>query len=151
LRSLRGVRALVTGASSGIGRVLAQRLARDGARVALVARRESLLHELAQQIAGAGGEAHAIPADLASRGRALPCGGKASAALGGIALLVSNAGYGHHRPFLDWDLAEMEALIGVNTLGALRVTKAVLPQMVARRRGWIVFVASVAGRIATPD
>jgi short-subunit dehydrogenase len=151
LRSCTGLRALVTGASSGIGRALALRLAREGARLVLVARREAQLQEVAAEISAHGGEALVLPADLGEREQALACAEKAAAALGGIDLLVNNAGYGHHRRFLDWDLADMEQLMRVNYLGALRMTKALLPQMVARRRGWIVFVASVAGKIAAPD
>ena len=151
LRSYRGVRALVTGASSGIGRALALRLGREGARVALVARREALLRELAAEIAAAGGEAEAFPADLGDREQAAAAAGAAASAFGGIDLLVNNAGYGHRRPFLDWALDDMERVMRVNYLGALAVTKALLPPMVSRGRGWIVFVASVAGKIASPE
>jgi short-subunit dehydrogenase len=70
---------------------------------------------------------------------------------GAVDLLVNNAGYGHHRPFLSWDLEDMERVMRVNYVGALRFTKALLPGMVERRRGSLVFVASVAGKIATPD
>src|SRR5262245_54550197 len=147
LRSYRGVRALVTGASSGIGRALALRFAREGARVALVARREALLQAIAAEISDRGGEAHVLPADLGDRQQALACAEKATAALGGIDLLVNNAGYGRHRPFLDWDLADMEQMMRVNYLGPLCMTKALLPQMMARGRGWLVFMSSVAGRI----
>jgi hypothetical protein len=151
LASYRGVRALVTGASSGIGRALSLRLAREGARVGLVARREAALRELAGEIAAAGGEASAFPADLGDREQVLACAAAAESAFGGIDLLVNNAGYGHHRSFLEWDLDDMERLMRVNYGGALAMTKALLPQMVERRRGWIVFVASVAGKIASPD
>ncbi len=151
LTCYRGVRALVTGASSGIGRALALRLAREGARVALVARREALLRELAGEIAAAGGQAQAFPADLGEREQALACAAAAASAFGGIDLLVNNAGYGHHRRFLDWDLDDMERVMRVNYGGALAITKALLPQMVERGRGWLVFVASVAGKIASPE
>ncbi|MCL4686701.1 SDR family oxidoreductase [Myxococcota bacterium] len=151
IESFRDLRVLVTGASSGIGRALSLRLAREGARVALVARRREELEALAAEIAAAGGEAVALPADVADRRQVEVCVEKARAALGGIDLLVNNAGYGHHRPFLDWDTEDMEQLLHVNYFGALYFTKALLPDMVARRRGWIVFVSSVAGRIAPPD
>jgi len=151
LTSYRGLRALVTGASSGIGRALATRLAREGARVGLVARREPLLRELAGEIAAAGGEARVFPADLGNREQVLACAAAAASAFGGIDLLVNNAGYGHHRTFLEWDLDDMERVMRVNYGGALAMTKALLPQMLERRRGWLVFVASVAGKIATPE
>jgi short-subunit dehydrogenase len=70
---------------------------------------------------------------------------------GAVDLLVNNAGYGHHRTFLEWDLADMERMMRVNYLGSLYFTKLLLPGMVERGKGWIVFVASVAGKIGTPE
>jgi short-subunit dehydrogenase len=151
LSSYRGLNALVTGASSGIGRVLALRLAREGARVALVARRTDELTKLAGEIRGAGGEALVAPCDVAERSQVEACCAQVQGAFGGVDLLVNNAGYGHHRRFLEWDVEDMERMLRVNYLGSLYFTKALLPQMVERRRGWLVFVASVAGRIATPE
>jgi len=151
LDSLRGLRVLITGASSGIGRALALRLADGGARVALVARREAVLGEVADEIAGAGGEALVLPCDVAELSEVNASAQRACDTFGGVDLLVNNAGYGHHRPFLEWDVADMERMMRVNYFGALYFTKALLPQMVERRRGWLVFVSSVAGRIASPE
>jgi len=151
LTSYKDMTALVTGASSGIGRLLALRFAREGARVALVARRADELEALAAEIRGSGGEAHVLPCDVSD----LPSVEKTCAAaierLGRVDLLVNNAGYGHHRTFLKWDLADMERMMRVNYLGSLYFTKLLLPQMVERRTGWVVFIASVAGRIGTPE
>jgi short-subunit dehydrogenase len=150
LTAWKGLGALVTGASSGIGRELARRLAAEGARVALVARRADELEAVAREIRAAGGEAVALPCDVSMREQAEAACARAVAALGPIDVLVCNAGYGHHRPFVDWDVADMERMLRVNYLGALYFAKALLPGMLERRRGWLVFVASVAGRIATP-
>jgi short-subunit dehydrogenase len=76
---------------------------------------------------------------------------EALATLGSVDLLVNNAGYGHHRTFLEWDLEDMERMMRVNYFGTLYFTKMLLPHMVARKRGWLVFVASVAGKLATPE
>jgi short-subunit dehydrogenase len=149
LESFRGVAALVTGASSGIGRLLALRLAREGARVALVARRTDALATVAGEIRATGGEALVLPCDVADRAAAEDTAARAAATLGGVDLLVNNAGFGRHRAFLEWDVADMERVMRVNYLGSLYFSKALLPAMVERRRGWIVFVASVAGRIAS--
>jgi len=119
--------------------------------VALVARRLETLEQVASGIRSEGGEAHVVPCDVAEREQVEMAAAKARAALGAIDLLVNNAGYGRHRPFLDWDVADMERMVRVNTLGSIYWTKAVLPAMVEARRGWIVFMASVAGKIATPD
>ncbi len=151
LSTYRDCRALVTGASSGIGRLLALRLAGRGARVGLVARRARELEALAREIRGAGGEAEALACDVAEREQVTACVARALERFGHIDLLVNNAGYGHHRPFLEWDLADMERVMRVNYLGALYFTKLLLPQMVERRRGWLVFMASVAGKIASPE
>lgn len=151
LRSYQDITALITGASSGIGRALALRLASEGARVALVARREAELEALAAEITSAGGEALALPCDVADRDQVFAAAERALGRFGGIDLLVNNAGYGHHRRFLDWDLDDMERMMRVNYLGALYWTKALLPQMVERRRGWLVFVASIGGKIGVPE
>jgi len=151
LTSYEGLTALVTGASSGIGRLLALRMAAAGARVALVARRERELEELADEIRAGGGEAVPLVCDVADRQQALATAEKAAKALGRIDVLVNNAGYGHHRRFLDWDVEDMERVMRVNFLGTLYFTKALLPAMVERGSGWLVFIASAAGRIAPAD
>jgi short-subunit dehydrogenase len=151
LSSYPGLSAVITGASSGIGRLLALRLARQGARVALVARREDRLCALAEEIAAAGGEAIVLPCDVADQVQVLASAQQALDNFGAIDLLINNAGYGHHRRFLDWDLDDMERMMRVNYLGTLYWTKALLPQMVQRRRGWLVFMASVGGKIGVPE
>jgi short-subunit dehydrogenase len=150
LTSYSGLSALVTGASSGIGRLLALRMAERGARLALVARRADELERLAEEIRSAGGEAEALPCDVAERGQVESAVARALERFGAIDVLVNNAGYGHHRTFVEWDLADMERMLRVNYLGTLYFTRLLLPQMLERQRGWLVFVSSVAGRIATP-
>jgi len=151
LTSYAGVNALITGASSGIGRDLARRIAAGGARVALVARRVDRLEALAEEIRQQGGEALVLPCDVAERDQVFAAAERAVEHLGSVHLLVNNAGYGHHRRFLDWDLEDMERMMRVNYFGALYWTKALLQQMVEQRRGWVVFVASVAGKLAVPE
>ena len=151
LRSYAGMRALVTGASSGIGRGLALRLAREGARVGLVARRADELEKLAGEIRASGGQAAVLPCDVADAAAVADTCARTLALWGGIDLLVNNAGYGHHRTFLEWELEDMERMMRVNYFGTLYFTKAILPRMVEQQRGWIVFVASVAGKIAPPE
>ena len=152
LKNCRDKTALVTGASSGIGRLLAVRLAREGARaVALVARRDAQLAEVAREVEALGARALALPCDVADRAAVLATASTALAELGSVDLLVNNAGYGHHRRFLEWDLDDIERMLQVNFLGSIYWTKALLPQMVKRGQGWIVFVASVAGKLAVPE
>ena len=151
LTSFDGLNVLVTGASSGIGRLLALRMAAAGGRLALAARRDHELEVLAEEIRAGGGEAVALTCYVGDREQALATAAKVADALGPIDMLVNNAGYGHHRPFLDWDLEDMERVMRVNFLGSLYFTKALLPAMVERGRGWLVFIASAAGRVAPAD
>ena len=151
LESFRGIRAFLTGASSGIGRSLALRLGREGARLALVARREKELLALADEIRSAGGEALVLPCDVSDQRACEAACTEAEDRLGGVDLLVNNAGYGRHCRFADHDTADIERMMRVNYLGSVYCTRALLPGMLERRRGWIVFMASVAGKIASPD
>jgi len=151
LETCRGLTALVTGASSGIGRLLALRLAQEGARVALVARREAELEAVAAEIRARSGEALVLPCDVADSSQAMASAGRALEHFGAIDVLVNNAGYGGQRSFLDWDLEDMERIMRVNYFGALYFTKALLPRMVERGSGWLVFISSVTGRIASPE
>jgi short-subunit dehydrogenase len=151
LASYRDRTAVVTGASSGIGRVLALRLAREGARVALVARCENELEKAAREIHDAGGRALVLACDVGDRARVERAAERALSTWGSVDLLVNNAGYGHHKSFLEWSVEDMERMMRVNYLGSLYWTKALLPSMVGRGSGWIVFVASVAGKIAPPE
>jgi short-subunit dehydrogenase len=116
-----------------------------------VARRRPGLDAVAEAIAKAGGCAAAVPCDVSRSEEVRSMVEEARTAFGGVDLLVNNAGYGHHRRFLEWDLEDMERMLRVNTLGSLYWTKALLPGMVEQGEGWIVFVASLAGRIAPPD
>ncbi len=151
LDSFRGLAVLVTGASSGIGRLLAVRIARDGARLALASRRADRLEDVAREVREVGGEALCLPCDVGDRAQSQAACERAVRALGGIDVLVNNAGYGRHDRFLEWDIEDMERMTRVNYLGSVYFTRFLLPQMVERRRGWVVFVSSVAGRIGVPD
>ncbi len=152
LVSYRDRHAVVTGASSGIGRLLALRFAREGApAIALVARRADRLEQLAQEIRQLGSDALVLPCDVADRAQVWEAAQKALDAWGKVDILVNNAGYGRHRPFLQWDLDDMERMMRVNYFGAVYWTKALLPRMVERGSGWIVFMASVAGKLGVPD
>ena len=151
LKDFSGHNVLITGASSGIGRLLALEMAARGARIALVARRRDALDGVAEEIKAEGGSAVALVCDVGDREQALATAALAIEELGPIDVLVNNAGFGRHRRFLDHELEDMERMMRVNFLGSLYFTKALLPAMVERGLGWIVFIASVAGRIAPAD
>lgn len=151
LKSYSGLTALVTGASSGIGRSLALRLAKEGARVALVARREAELEALAGEIREQSGEALVLPCDVADSSQVAKAAEQALAQFGAVDILVNNAGYGGQSRFLDWDIEDFERLMQVNYFGTVYFTKALLPKMVERKKGWLIFLSSVSGRIVSPE
>jgi NADP-dependent 3-hydroxy acid dehydrogenase YdfG len=146
--SLDGRRALITGASSGIGEATAEAMAAEGAAVALGARRKDRLEELASRIEAGGGKAVAIEADIADEAQAKALVESAHAALGGLDTLVNNAGVMLLGPLQGADPAEWRTMIEVNCLGLLYCTHYALPLIRDGGGGDVVNVSSVAGRTA---
>jgi NAD(P)-dependent dehydrogenase (short-subunit alcohol dehydrogenase family) len=147
MNDLDGMTALVTSASQGLGRALGLALGRAGARVVLVARRAEPLAAAAEEIRAAGGEAHAIAADVADREATFKIAGQAAALVGPIDLLVNNAstlGPVPLRLLLDTDCEDLERALAVNLVGPFRLTKAIAGPMVLRGHGTIVNVTSDA-------
>lgn len=143
--------ALVTGASSGIGRELAQQLGAGGVRLALCARRGPELQNAAEEIARRGGPpAEVIVADLSRPDEAFRTVAEAEARLGRIDLLVCNAGVGSNGPVarMSWKL--MESMVLVNTLGSMALIRAVLPAMLERGSGTIAGISSLASYRGLP-
>ncbi|HYR69405.1 MAG TPA: SDR family NAD(P)-dependent oxidoreductase [Candidatus Dormibacteraeota bacterium] len=148
--NLKGRTVLLTGASGGIGRAAALRLARRGARVALFARHPDPLRALAKEIENAGGEALAVPGDVCSTIDALRAVVETTSRFGRIDALVNNAGVGYLRAVDEATDDEIEEQLAVNLRGAIRMTRAALTALKARRGSAIVNVASFAGRVAAP-
>jgi short-subunit dehydrogenase len=142
--------AIVTGASSGIGRALALALAREGARVGLVARRREALEQLAAEIGQAGGTAVAAAADVGERQPVVAAIHDVAARLGPVHLLVANAGVGAPTLLEPFNVAEMEKMFRVNTLGVIYAVEAVLPEMLRRGRGHLAAVSSLAAYKGLP-
>jgi len=141
-KSLSGQHAIVTGGGTGIGAAIAMELARLGARLTLIGRREAKLAETAAIIAksGAPGCAYRV-ADVTDEAATA----RAFAASGDAAILVNNAGAAESAPFLKTDLALLDRMMAVNCHAAFRCTRAVLPAMTRAKRGRIVNIASTAG------
>jgi 2-keto-3-deoxy-L-fuconate dehydrogenase len=144
---LTGKSALVTGAGSGIGQAIAETFARAGARVFVTDLQIETASDTASSITDAGGSAIALALDVRDE---QACGDVATKT-GPLDVLVNNAGIGHVGTALTTEGADLDRLYAVNVRGMLNVTKAYLPEMVARRRGAIVNMASVAGLVGIRD
>lgn len=141
----RGSVALVTGASSGIGAAIAEKLGSEGLRVALVARRAERLHAVAERIHAAGGVALVLPADLSletERARVLD---DIRATWGPVEVLINNAGFGWYGYAWDMPWEQAAAMLQLNVVAVAHLTHLCLPEMLARRRGFILNVGSIVG------
>jgi len=134
--------AVITGASSGIGKAVAEALAALGHPVVLGARRVAQCEENAEAIRAGGGEAFAIHLDLADGDSVKRFAEATVDALGSVEILVSNAAQNVAGSVLDTDPAAFEEVIGVNVNGTHRVVSALVPAMAERTRGDVVFVTS---------
>jgi NADP-dependent 3-hydroxy acid dehydrogenase YdfG len=140
--------AVITGASSGIGEATARALAGEGYAVALAARREDRINELAEEISGSGGKALAVPTDVADPDSAQALIRTAKEQLGSVDVLINNAGVMLLGPLLGAELEHWQRMVNVNLLGVIYCTHAALPIMQEQNSGHIVNVSSVAGRVA---
>ncbi len=133
--------ALVTGASRGIGRAIAARLARDGYEVVAAARGREELDTACAEIVAAGGRCRSLVLDV-SDPQAV------AAALTGaeVDVLINNAGIGALKPFMETTAAEWQRMLDVNVNALYHVTHAVLPSMIAKRSGHVCTIGSIAGR-----
>jgi hypothetical protein len=138
---------LVTGASSGIGAAAARAFVQAGARVALTARRADRLQALVAEL---GPAAWAAPADLAEPAGPAQALAAARERFGRLDVLFCNAGFGR-RAWLDQQTAaEVDEQVRVNLTAAIELTRLALPEMLARRRGHLIYMASLAGLIGPP-
>jgi NADP-dependent 3-hydroxy acid dehydrogenase YdfG len=149
--------ALVTGASSGIGQATARRLAAEGATVALVARRQERIDRLAKEIAGQGGQALALTADLTDPGAAAGIVAATVEQLGRLDILINAAGVMLTGDSAAAPLNEWQQMVDININGLLYVTKAALPHLIEaaadspRQVADVVNISSIAGRFVIPN
>lgn len=142
--------ALITGASSGIGRATALALARRGVRLSLLARRAHELEALAQEIQSLGGQALALPTDVTERESVRQAVSRTLAHYGAIDIVVVNAGAYLRCPIPHLTIEILQQSMAVNFYGGVHVVLEVLPHMLARRRGHIVLVTSMAAKKGIP-
>ncbi len=138
--------AIVTGAGAGIGRAIALKLAREGARVVVAEYVAEKAEAVAQEIRASGHEALAIPTDVAREDSVQAMLEQTLAHFGNVDLLVANAGIQRRYFVHELSTAEFSAMLSVNLLGVFQCSKAVLPGFYARKSGNIIIIASDSGK-----
>jgi gluconate 5-dehydrogenase len=147
---LAGHVALVTGAYRGLGYAIARGLGQAGARVVLNARRAEALAEPLRRLQAEGVDAHATLFDVTDA-QGVPAAIEAiAAAHGAVSILVNNAGIQRRHPLVEFPDADWDAIMATNVTGPYRVSKAVLPGMIAARRGKVIHIASLMSELARP-
>jgi short-subunit dehydrogenase len=147
---LTGARAIVTGASSGIGHALALRLAEQRVRLVLASRNRERLQDLAWTIQRRNGEAHVIPTDVADAAQRAHLIETAVDALGGLDILVNNAGVGALGPFIKASQERLRRIFEVNFFGCTELTRLALPHLRQGRNPMLVNISSILGHRAIP-
>src|SRR5215207_2931294 len=138
---LRGQRTLLTGATGGLGGTIARALAARGARLVLTGRRLEVLEPLAEEVS-----AETLVSDLSDR--AEPA--RLAEAAGEVDVFVSNAGIPGSGPIAEYTTEQLDRALDVNLRAPMLLTHALLPGMVARDRGHVVFVSSLVAKVTTP-
>jgi len=141
--------ALVTGGARGIGAAICRALCEQGCAVAVADLRDELAAQTAAELRQSGHDALGFALDVTDTASVAVAVADVQTRLGEVEILVNNAGWDELRPFVQTDEAFWERIVDVNYLGALRVTHALLPAMIERGRGRIVFIASDAGRVGS--
>jgi NADP-dependent 3-hydroxy acid dehydrogenase YdfG len=140
----------ITGASAGIGRATALRLARDGAAVVACARRADRLESLAAEIKAAGGQALPVVADVTIERDMQDLVARAVERFGRLDVMMCNAGFAVYGPIDDITPAQMHKLMDINYFGTYYAIRAALPVFRRQRRGHVVIISSIAGKRGVP-
>jgi short-subunit dehydrogenase len=141
----QGQKVIITGASTGIGRAIAKELAKAGAQVGLIARREELLLELVKEIQTLGGKAFYRVADISERNETVAGISELIHCMNGVDILIANAGVGAPTTIQPFNVETQEKMIKVNLLGVIYCIEAVLQTMLDSGKGQIVAISSLAG------
>ena len=148
--SLKGKKAIITGAGRGIGRAIAIALAKEGVHLGLIARTEEGLKSVANEIGNDHITVSIATADVSSNEQVNNAIDQLKSSMGNIDILINNAGIAKFGNFLDLEVAEWEKIIQVNLMGMYYVTRAVLPTMIEQQSGDIINISSTAGQRGGP-
>ncbi len=150
ISDLRGCNAILTGASRGLGVLIARALAKEGVNLALAARSADALEAVRAEVGAMGVRAIAVPTDVVDAAQQDALIATAVGELGPIDILVNNAGIEATHAYADYPPAEIVKLLDVNLTAPMMLTRKVLPGMLERGRGHIVQIASLAGKGGFP-
>ena len=150
MTKLDGKTVILTGASQGLGAVMARALAKAGARLVLAARSADKLEQLAAELRGTGNRVLAVPCDVTLARDRDALLERTRREFGAIDVLINNAGVEELGHYAEQDPATLERIITTNLLAPMQLTRAVLPGMLAAGRGQVVNIASLAGRTGMP-
>ena len=151
MENLQGKNAIITGAGKGIGRAIAIALATEGVNVGLIARTENDLQKVADKVQATAVKAAIATADITDIAAVATAVEKLKAELGPIDILINNAGTASFGGFMELDPTQWENIVKVNLFGVYYATRAVLPQMMERKSGDIINIASTAGLKGAPQ
>ncbi|ATP58089.1 3-ketoacyl-ACP reductase [Pedobacter ginsengisoli] len=146
MESLKGKNAIITGAGKGIGKAMAIALAQEGVNIGLLARTASDLKTLAGELKGYGVKTAIATVDVSDIDNVNAAVAQVKSELGVIDILINNAGTASFGPFLELEPSRWEEIVKVNLFGAYYTTRAVLPEMIARKTGDIINISSTAGK-----
>jgi len=147
-KRLDGKVAVITGASKGLGKAMAQALGRAGAKLALVARNREQLDALATEIQGSGGEARAFEVDVTNEDQVVQLERDVHAAFGKASILINNAGINIRKPLADYTLAEWNRVLNTNLTSVFMMCHAFIPHMKGAGYGRIVNIASTMAHVS---
>ena len=151
MKNLKNLVVVITGASSGIGLETAALFARQGAKVALLARSAEKLRAAEQTVRSAGTEVLAIPTDVTEESSLQAAFSAVAEQLGPVDILVNNAGTGFATNLATCTLEDFRRIFETNVTGVFLCTRAVLPGMTERKTGHVINISSIVGKVANPN
>jgi len=149
--SLKGHIAVVTGASKGLGREMAEAIAKAGSQVVLVARNESLLADVVQGIRESGCEAEYVVADVTDETAASEVEQAVQELYGVCDILINNAGINNRKPIEEMSLDEWNEMIAVNLTGSFMMSRAFIPGMKRQKWGRVINLTSIMSHVSLPN